>query len=328
MVQRDFKNPPREGAKQYDCNCCDFHTFNKKDFKRHIHTIKHSETILQIFEKNETKSETAKHKYSCVCGTVFNSRTTLWRHSKKCSPKKPLETAQPTQHDMLTTMFLDVIKQNQEFQKLLVEQNKQIIELSKANTAAVANAVVAPTTVTNNITNHYLNNKTINNNNKFNLNMFLNEQCKDALNISDFVNSLQISFSDLENMGTLGFVEGISQIFVNRLKELDVYKRPIHCSDLKREMMHVKENNVWEKEEVSRNNLIGAIKKIADKNIKTIPEWKESNPECRNSESKKSDQYLQIVMESIGSCDKEKDMANYNKIIKKLAKEVIIEKNI
>jgi len=321
MFQSDFKNPSREQAKQFDCNCCDFHTSNKKDFKRHIHTIKHSETIMKIFEINETKSETLPDKFVCKCGELFKSRTTMWRHSKKCSPKKPLE---PTHHDMLTTMFLDVIKQNQEFQKLLVEQNKQIIELSKASTVNT----ISPPIVTNNITNNYSSNKTINNNNKFNLNMFLNEQCKDALNISDFVNSLQISFSDLENMGTLGFVEGISQIFVNRLKELDVYKRPIHCSDLKREIMHVKENNVWEKEDGSRNNIIGAIKKIADKNIKTIPEWKESHPECRNSESKKSDQYLQIVMESIGSCDKEKDMVNYNKIIKKLAKEVIIEKNV
>jgi hypothetical protein len=319
MFQPCFTNPNEKGARQFDCKCCDFHTFNKKDFKRHLDTIKHNETIMKIFEINETKSETPKHTYSCVCGTVFNSRTTLWRHSKKCSPKEPRETQD---HNILSTMIMNVIKQNHEFQKLLVEQNKQIIELSKAN------AVVTPASVTNNITNNYSTNKTINNNNKFNLNMFLNEQCKDALNISDFVNSLQISLTDLENMGTLGFVEGISKIFVARLNELDVYKRPIHCSDLKREMMHVKENNVWEKEDVSRNNLISAIKKIADKNIKTIPEWKESNPECRNSESKKSDQYLQIVMESIGPCDKEKDMANYNKIIKRVAKEVIIDKNI
>jgi hypothetical protein len=228
----------------FNCDLCDFNTCNKKDYRRHTETKKHLEAFKKSNENHckichfvtcdlieykkhfltDEHNETimkyyetdihSNHTYNCECGIVCKSRTTLWRHKKskciKTNPNYPNTT-------ITTTMFLDVMKQNQEFQKLLVEQNKQIIELSKANVNASVNTVAKPTTVTNNITNNYSSNKTINNNNKFNLNMFLNEQCKDALNISDFVNSLQISFSDLENMGTLGFVEGISKIFVNRL---------------------------------------------------------------------------------------------------------------
>jgi hypothetical protein len=132
---------------------------------------------------------------------------------------------------------------------------------------------------------------------------------------------------DVEQVGATGFVEGISRIFLRGLKELDVCKRPIHCTDLKREVMHVKENNVWEKEDDTKPKLIEAIKNIADKNIKTIPEWKLVNPDCRDSASKKSDQYLQIVGQALGACNKEKDQENYEKIIKRLAKEVMIDKN-
>jgi len=131
---------------------------------------------------------------------------------------------------------------------------------------------------------------------------------------------------DIEQVGATGFVEGISRIFLKGLKQLDVCKRPIHCTDLKREVMHVKENNVWEKENDNKAKIIEAIKTIADKNIKTIPEWKLVNPDCRDSASKKSDQYLQIVGQALGACNKEKDQENYEKIIKRVAKEVMIDK--
>ena len=195
------------------------------------------------------------------------------------------------------------MKQNNEIQQ-------SILEVIKSGTNSIINN----------------NTNTINNNQKFNLNVFLNEKCKDALNISEFVDSLKITMTDVENVGQLGFVNGISRILVNGLKELDVYKRPIHCSDVKRETMHVKENNVWEKGEETKPQLIQAIKKIADKNIKTIPEWKQKNPDCRDGESKKSDQYLQIVGQATGGYTKETDHDKYDKIIKKIAKETTIEK--
>jgi hypothetical protein len=274
---------------------------------QHENTRKH-----YYAKKDASKKFKNMQNYKCSCGNLYRHKSSFSRHTKICG-KNYYDDTRKKGNDSSHDNLIKILKQNNEFQKLLVEQNRQIMELSKQHTI-IHN---------NNQTNY---NNTINN--QFNLNMFLNEKCKDALNISDFVNSLKITCSDLEHVGSTGFVEGISRILIQGLKNLDVYKRPIHCSDLKREVMHVKENNVWEKEDESRPKLIQAIKTIADKNIKTIPEWKMLNPECRDSESKKSDQYLRIMGQALGACDKIKDNENYQKIIKKVAKEVTIDKTV
>jgi len=289
----------------HECKICEYQCKRLTDLHRHFSTAKHQ----TLFCSKNIEQEKAQYKHVCqFCEKTYKARNSLWYHLKKCD--KNAQNAKKVHiHESSITneMVLDIIKQNNEFKQMLMDQNKQMLEMTK-------NAA-------NNITN---NNQTINN--RFNLNVFLNEKCKDALNISDFINSLQISMNDVEQVGACGFVEGISKIFVNGLKQLDVYKRPIHCSDLKREVMHLKENNVWEKEDDDKPKLIQVIKTIADKNIKTIPEWKQENPECRNSFSKKSDQYLQIMGQALGACDKEKDNHNYHKIIKRVAKEVLIDK--
>jgi hypothetical protein len=285
----------------HECKNCDFKCERLYDFKRHLSTAKHK----TAFCSNTIEQKSVGTIYECKnCNKNYKARNSLWYHSRKCIVGKKNTTEPPISSEII----MDLIKQNQEFKELLIDQNKQMMEMTK--------------NVTHNITNN--NNQTIHN--KFNLNVFLNEKCKDALNISDFINSLQISMNDVEQVGVCGFVEGISKIFINGLKQLDVYKRPIHCSDLKREVMHLKENNVWEKEDDDKPKLIQAIKTIADKNIKTIPEWKMLNPECRDSESKRSDQYLKIMGQALGACDKVKDNKNYQKIIKRVAKEVIIDK--
>jgi len=316
-----------KGTKYY-CECCESYFDNKNVYSLHMSSKKH-----------QTKDQNF-YKFTCsYCNKQYKARSSLWYHEKKCKEENHnahlLPVAQEVHTQDLTTElimgivqqnkdFKDLIveqnkqnvEQNQEFKEMIMEQNKQIIELSmKTMTLATAN---------NSSQQHINSHNTINN--RFNLNVFLNEKCKDALNISDFINSLQISMNDVEQVGACGFVEGISKIFVNGLKQLDVYKRPIHCSDMKRETMHVKENNVWEKEDEEKTKIIEAIKTIADKNIKTIPEWKQENPDCRDSASKKSDQYLQIVGQALGACDKTKDKENYHKIIKKVAKEVVIDK--
>jgi len=287
--------------------------------KQHELTRKH---ILAIkCYKNATKIEKNMQNHICFCGNKYRHKSSFFRHIKICKIcKKYAENGagllenqkMEGDGDESDDKLFEILKQNQEFQKMLVEQNRQIMELSKQQTIIHNNNMNCNNTI----------------NNRFNMNVFLNEKCKDALNISDFVNSLQITFTDLERVGASGFVEGISKILIQGLKELDVCKRPIHCSDLKREIMHVKENNVWEKEDETRPKLIEAIKNIADKNIKTIPEWKQENPDCRDSASKKSDQYLQIMGQSLGACDKTKDNENYQKIIKKVAKEVVIDKTV
>jgi hypothetical protein len=163
-------------------------------------------------------------------------------------------------------------------------------------------------------------------NNKFNLNFFLNEKCKDALNIMEFVNSLQLQLKDLEQTAKLGFVEGISKIFVNGLKELDIHKRPIHCSDIKREVLYIKDEDKWEKENIEKEKITKAIKSDVHKNIKQIPEWVKQNPTCKDSTSKKNDEYLKLISNNMSGIDNEEVETNMNKIIHNISKEVVIEK--
>ena len=280
------------------CETCDFTSNNKKDYNRHLLTIKH---------KNNTSIKNNTEKpYACdKCKKEYNDRTGLWRHNKKC-----VETI-INEYGNNDTQKVDklvnyLMKENAEFKQLLIDQNKHMVELAKN----------AGHNITNNTTN----------NNSFNLSVYLNETCKDALNIMDFVNQLQVGIKDLEETGRLGFANGISQIFINGLKQIDINNRPVHCSDLKREILYIKNNNEWNKEDGERKVLTSAIKHVVNKNIKQIPEWTKVHPDFNDSDSKENDRYLQIVMESMSGSSKEEANKNYNKIIKNIAKETVIEK--
>jgi hypothetical protein len=206
---------------------------------------------------------------------------------------------------------LDVVKQNQELVNQNSELTNKIVDICKVGQT------------TNSITNSNINSH----NKTFNLNVFLNETCKDAMNITDFVESLKLQLSDLENVGRLGFVEGISNIIVKNLKEMDVHKRPVHCSDSKREVMYIKDEDKWEKENENKNKLRKVIKKVASKNQRLLPEFKKEHPDCGNYHSKFSDQYNKLVVESLGGSG-DNDLEKEDKIIRKIAKEVTIDKSI
>lgn len=299
------KNPKK--SPQYICEKCNYITSNKKDYNKHLMTLKH------INDKNDNEKIPKNPFYSCQCGKNYKHASGLSVHKKSCKimlDNKFIE-------NIPTDMILEIVKQNNDFQKLVMEQNQKIMEqhqmiIELANKTSISNS--------NNTTN--CNNTT--NKNKFNLNFFLNEQCKDALNITDFVNSLQVQMADLENTGKLGFSEGISQIFIRGLKELDVYKRPIHCSDLKRETMYVKDQNIWEKEDDEKERIKKTINKIAHKNIKQIPSWMELHPKCTESTSVYNDLYLNIVNESMGGEDEAQTNKYYEKIVKNVSREVTI----
>lgn len=173
---------------------------------------------------------------------------------------------------------------------------------------------------TNNININTTTNKT------FNLNIYLNETCKNAMNISDFVNSINLNLDDLENIGEKGYIEGISNIFLKNLTTLEHHMRPIHCSDFKREILYIKDNNIWEKETNDKPILTKAIKNVANKNIKQIQYWRDKNPDCTKSDSKKNDIYLKIVSNSMNGLTKEDEIKNINKIISNVVKEVVIDK--
>jgi hypothetical protein len=254
-------------------------------------------------------------KFACNCGKEYNHRQSLYVHKKKCIQKEKMEENIIENENLISTeLILNIINQNQEFKDLLIEQNKQNSELQKQMLEISKN-------------NNQFN--TINNNNShnktFNLQVFLNETCKDAMNIMDFVDSIKIQLADIESIGELGFVNGISKLIIKNLKALDENMRPVHCSDQKRESLYVKDGNVWEKEDADNKKMRKAIKYIAHKNICALPLWRAKYPDHSNSESKRCDQYNYIMMEAMGGAGNN-DEEKAEKIIKKISKTVLINK--
>ena len=311
------KNMTKKNA-ELCCPDCDFICYKQSEWERHAKTKKHIHRLNGKCPKNEEMKKNAE--YLCICGKKYVSTSGLWKHKKICNvldtddkldklDKLDLKEEEMVTNDFAITpkMFYDLLKQNNELQKSLI---------------AIASEK-GPHINNNNYNNS---NNNSNNNNSFNLNFFLNEQCKNAMNIMDFVNQLQVSVNDLEETGRLGFAQGISNIFINGLKQIDVSDRPIHCSDSKRETLYIKNNDQWNKETADKIVLTNAIKHVAHKNMKQISEWQKIHPEYNDSDSKQNDKYLKIVSESMSGSSKEESNKNYEKIAKNIVKEVIIEK--
>jgi hypothetical protein len=313
MDKNDKKKSEKIRAK-YECKLCDYTTCDKKDYGKHLLTLKHINGNNDIKNDND-KSEIQNKEFICECGKTYLYPSGLSRHKKKCFNSQNDENNTQYNHTKDDTiieivkqnhemkeMFMELLKENKELKELMIEQNKHTLTI----------ATKGGSNITNNTTN----------NTKFNMQFFLNEKCKDAINLMDFVNDLQIKMTDLENVGRLGYCEGISKIFINGLKELDVSKRPIHCSDVKREVLYVKDQDTWEKENEENKKITNAIKHISHKNIQQIPKWTAQHPYYKDSDSKQNDQYLQILCESMGSTEQ----SNIEKIISNVAKEVVIDK--
>ena len=291
---------------KYYCDVCSINCSRKSEWLRHIETKKHK---INKNGENSNILATSVTPIFCECGKQYKDRTGLWRHKKKClviNITANIENTNKEENDISSELILSIIQQNQEFKDLLLEQNKAIIELSKNGTT---------------------NNTNINSNNKtFNLQVFLNETCKDAMNIMDFVDSIKIQLSDIESIGELGYVNGMSKLIIKHLNALDENMRPVHCSDPKRDSLYVKDQNVWEKEDPDNKKIKKAIKYISHKNICALSEWKAKYPDCIYSDSLKSDQYNHIVIESMGGSG-DNDAEKADKIVKKIAKVVTIDKN-
>jgi hypothetical protein len=304
-------NPNLENPKNpnnYCCIICDFITCNKKDYTRHNLTRKHK--ILTNPNKILTeKPQKTQDDYICTCGKTYKHKSTLCAHKKKCKINCEKDEIQETDSNLI----VELLKQNQDFKEMLMEQNTKMIETF--NEALKNNNSI---TTNNHVNSH---NKT------FNMNVFLNEHCKDAMNISEFVDSIQLGFNDLVNVGKVGYVEGISSIIINKLRALDIHKRPMHCGDEKRHSMYIKEDGKWEKQPEDNNRVRRLIKQVAFKNTKNTVLFKQKYPDCGTSESKYSDQYNKIVMESFGgrgASDEDKE----NKIVRMIAREVYIDKTL
>lgn len=292
-------------SEKFSCKICDFKCCKKGDFTRHINTLKHTKTCLA-----NALGDTSDHKnitptYICRhCNKQYESRNGLWKHNKLCKITNINENInkEPTDKELI----MMIIKDNSEFKNMMIEQQKYMMNILDKGT--------------HNITNSNNNNKT------FNLQVFLNETCKDAINLTDFVNQLQVSINDLEETGKLGYAEGISKVFIKNLNGIDFTKRPIHCCDSKRDIIYIKDDEQWRKDDEQKTNLTKAIKQVANKNIKQITEWQKLHPDYSNSSSKQNDKYMKIILNSMSGSTKEESDINYAKIAKNISKEVVINK--
>ena len=302
MSTNDNEILPKLCSKFY-CESCDYRTCKKSSYSTHVLSAKHTKTTISNASNDKLCS-----KHNCEnCEKEFSDRSGLWRHNKKCVHKNKNPDLEPN-NNVINTL----INENKSLKEFMMEQNADfkniILEVCKN---------FQPSTVNSNNNNH---NKT------FNLQVFLNETCKDAMNIMDFADSIQLKLTDLENVGEYGFVDGISKIIIKSLQEMDVNLRPVHCSDLKREVAYVRENGKWEKDTPDNKLIKKAIKRVAHRNIRQIPEWKKLYPDCGLSDSNKSDQYNELTIEAMGGRG-DNDDAKASKIVKKIMKNVVINKD-
>ena len=308
MATKVGKNS-EEYSKGIFCKFCDYIFYKKQHYNQHLLTNKHKNN-----EINNVENKIVKNIFDCDCGKKYKDRTGLWKHKRTCNlvKKSDLPIVNNNNNDItfLTNLVLEVVKNNSELQKQNQELQIQMLEVIKNGT--------------NNTTTNSNNNIT---NKTFNLQFFLNEECKDALNISEFVSSIKMDLDDLEKTGLLGYVEGISNIINKNLNDLDETRRPIHCSDVKREVLYIKNDDQWIKENgTNKPVLTKAIKQVAHENIRQISEWRKKHPDCTDPDSKKNDLYLNIVSNAMSGSTSEEQVKNYEKIISNVAKEVIIDK--
>jgi len=296
------ENTPKN-AKDYACNLCAFQCSKEGDWTRHLATSKH--TIRTNAPKTSQKTPQNATEYACNCGKKYKHASSLWNHQQKCKPTShPIKDAS-NNYIVDKDLVMLLIKENSELKNMMITTQNQMMEVIK--------------TGTHNTTHTNSHNKT------FNLQFFLNETCKNAMNIMDFVDSLKLQLNDLERMGEIGFVNGMSNIIIKNLKSMDVTERPVHCTDQKREVIYVKDEGKWDKEEETKPKLRKAIKHIAHKNAKLIGEFKTKYPDYNTCASKISTQYNTMVIEAMGGIGSN-DLCNENKIIKRISKEIMVEK--
>jgi hypothetical protein len=302
FVNEKVPKSPEKSSKNFVCEKCDYITYRQSHYDRHLLTAKH----IQLINVSEKLPKTSKQFICKICEKIYKEPSGLWRHKQKCqlitnNKNNTTDSSNNNEFVFDKEFVISVMKQNAELQNQMME----VIKNGTHNT-------------TNN-TNTNSHNKT------FNLQFFLNETCKNAMNITDFVNSIQLQLSDLENMGDVGFVSGMSSIIIKNLKDLEVHERPLHCTDIKREVLYVKDEDKWDKETDGNPKIRSAIKHIAKKNTRQLSDFKNKYPDCNKSHSKHSDKYNKLIIEAMGGMG-DNDAEKENKIIKKVAKEVIVEK--
>jgi hypothetical protein len=284
----------------YECLDCSYRSGKKSEWKRHLETLKHlsKSQIKPVIEKKKG------NEHICHCGKKYKHHSSLYTHKKKCKASQEIVSLPLDSNEII----INLLKQNNELHKKILEMNTN----TNTNLNQIENQIENQTNITNN-------------NTTFNLNFFLNETCKDAMNIEDFIASIHLQLKDLLHVGQVGYVRGISDIIIYNLKKLDITKRPLHCSDYKREIMYIKDKDIWEKDTEQKERLRKVVKEISMINSRNLPMYKEKYPDCWKHDSKKANEYDKILIESLGGIDTN-IQPNQNKIMKQIAKEVLIQK--
>ena len=290
-------------ANEYYCEICDYRCSNLFNFNKHCSTRKH-----KMMTNDDPKNNNVEPIHVCShCNKIYKTKQSLWVHKQKCKAPEKENISIVLQDDDVANLpihnyIMKLVEQNNEFKQTIMDltQNQN--------------------TTINNI-------QKITNNNQFNLNVFLQQTCKDAMNMSDFINSLEINTKSLEHTGTHGYVHGISKIFMDGLRKLKLQERPIHCTDLKREVLYIKDNNKWEKDEDNKQ-FKKALATVVHRNMIQIVQWEEDNPETSNPESKNYDFYFELARQSMGGGDQDVTDRNNEKILKAIAQEVHIDKKV
>jgi len=301
---------------EFYCDHCHFRCFKKSNYTNHTNTKKHMYRVAG--NEMETAEMKINANHNCECGKNYATLSGLWKHKSKgfcvnneTEPDVKHSNNNATDKDELINYL---IKENQEFKNMILE----IVKKDAYNHSTTNN--------NNTNTNTHSNSHNNSHNKTFNLNFFLNETCKDAMNMKDFIKSLEMSLPELEKMGEIGFAEGMSRVFVDRLNKLDITKRPIHCSDVKRETIHIKDDNKWEMDNANLDRLRKIIKQLTIKNILKVDDWKKANQGCTEYNSRKNAQYLKINMEAIGPVDDVEVKRDFGKIIRRVAESAAIDK--
>ena len=306
----------KNGKNIFNCNICNFQCNNKSNYDKHLLTEKHNKNV---------NGENKEIKHICYqCNKEYSNYNALWKHKKTCviinNHREPEELQNKfTPCNAITPeLFMEVLKESKELQNVLIEQNKELqnklLEQNAEHHKQIIELASKQSIVNNNT------------NNQFNLHFFLNETCKDAMNIVDFVNSLKLTTDDFETTGKLGFIDGISRIFIKELKKIETEKLPIHCTDFKRETVYIKDNNTWEKENDDKKRLKWAIDSIGQLNLNLIQEWQEKFPECRENNTKENEKFIELALVALGGRGKEQEDKFRDKIMKNVLKEVVLDK--
>ena len=304
-----------KSSKNFYCKFCNYSTSRNSQYNRHLMTAKH-----KILTNPNKKSSTPQSSFVCECGKEYKHLSSLCAHKKTC---RYLDTMYIEQYDNNitanqfekqneTSSIVELIKQNQDFKSLLIEQQKENQNLQKQLIEVVKDGK----TIHN----------TTNNNQKFNLNFFLNTTCKDAMNMSEFIENMNINFKDIENIGKNGYVEGMTNMILSRIKDLDVTKRPLHCTDLKRETMYIKDNDEWSKDTPENSKLHNMISIVSKQNYGTLPLWRDTYPECKDGNNPKYDFCMDMMRNILGEVGDEQIRLD-NKVIKNLSRHILVDKN-